>query len=70
MSRDESMSRRVQEFQAAKSRVERRALRETAKVQESPMEKKAALAAYGTEAGPKELILGEGEGGRTGLEVG
>ncbi|CAK9099117.1 Uncharacterized protein SCF082_LOCUS46432, partial [Durusdinium trenchii] len=44
-----------QEFQAAKSRVERRALRETAKVQESPMEKKAALAAYGTEAGPKEL---------------
>ena len=47
-----------QEFQAAKARVDRRALRQAkAPSEASPMEQKAALAAYGTEAGPKELIL-------------
>ena len=49
-----------QEFQAAKARVNRRAVRETreAAAETTVMEQQAALSAYGTEAGPKQLILG------------
>lgn len=51
-----------QEFRAAKARVNRRAMRQAYRepTEDTPMEQKAALTAYGTEAGPKELFLGLG----------
>lgn len=47
------------EFQAAKARVNRRAVRENREVpaEGTAMEQQAALSAYGTEAGPKQLKL-------------
>jgi len=46
-----------EEFRAAKARVNRRAMRQAYRepTEDTPMEQKAALTAYGTEAGPKEL---------------
>ena len=53
-----------QEFQAAKARVNRRAVRENREVpaEGTAMEQQAALSAYGTEAGPKQLTLGRNSG--------
>lgn len=55
----------AQEFQAAKARVNRRAVRENreAPAEGTAMEQQAALSAYGTEAGPKQLTLGRSNRG-------